>query len=46
MKSYKSPEVEIKNLISNETVASLSDWLLSEGNSYKDAGICTYIVES
>ena len=46
MKAYKSPEIEIKNLVSGEKVASLSDWLANDGNAYEGAGICTYIVES
>ena len=51
MKNYQKPNLDIKSLASNETIATLNDWLTSVNGgtgatSYSQASITTFIIQS
>lgn len=43
---YIKPELDVKNINVNETIASLNDWLTSNSLGSGSEGITTYIVNS
>ena len=47
MKAYLKPELITLDVVSKESLSSLSAWLEEgTGSEYQDAGITTYIIES
>lgn len=43
---YIKPELDVKNINVNETIASLNDWLVNNSLGTGSEGITTYIVNS
>ena len=45
MKNYLKPELNLSE-VKVENIASLTDWLATDGSEYADVSITTYIIAS
>ena len=46
MKNYVSPEIHLEKFNTFEPIASLSDWLVTQGGAYDNASIVSYEITS
>lgn len=46
MKKYEKMEMKVISVNQNNNISTLTDWLDTTGETYSDAGITTYYIES
>lgn len=46
MKNYLKPQMELNQFNLKENMATISEWVSSEGTAYNNAGITTYLLNS